>query len=47
MWDALEDEPLTLDDDVFDQFSAACTQVKKPNQALLDAVKYTNKQYQE
>ena len=39
-----EHKTINLEDDVFDRFSAACTQVKKPNQALLDAVKFTKKQ---
>ncbi|MCV6637692.1 DUF1778 domain-containing protein [Candidatus Albibeggiatoa sp. nov. NOAA] len=34
-------ESMTLENDVFDQFIQACDQAKAPNQALLDAVKFT------
>ena len=33
-------ESITLKDDVFDQFMAACEQVKSPNKALRDAAAF-------
>ena len=36
-------ESMIVKDNVFDQFVAACDQVKAPNQALLDAVTFTKK----
>ena len=37
-------ETITLDNDVFDEFMAACEKAKAPNQALRDAVAYTEVQ---
>ena len=37
-------ETMTLKNDVFDEFMAACEQAKAPNQALRDAVAYTGEQ---
>lgn len=37
-------ETLTLKDDIFDEFIAACEQAKAPNQALRDAVAFTKEQ---
>lgn len=34
-------EVLAVKDSIFDQFVAACQQVKAPNEALLEAVKFT------
>lgn len=34
-------ETITLKNDVFDEFMAACEKAKAPNQALLDAVAFT------
>ncbi len=36
-----EHESLTVKDSVFDEFIAACDKAVAPNQALLDAVKFT------
>jgi uncharacterized protein (DUF1778 family) len=36
-----EHESITVEDNVFDQFMAACEQAKAPNKALLDAVALT------
>lgn len=36
-----EHESLTVKDSVFDEFIAACDKAAAPNQALLDAVKFT------
>jgi len=36
-------ESMTVKGDVFDQFIQACDQVKEPNQALIEAVKFTKK----
>lgn len=38
-----EHESIMVKDSVFDEFMAACNKVKAPNQALLDAVKFTDK----
>lgn len=38
-----EHETITLKDDVFDEFMAACEKAKAPNQALIDAVAFTDK----
>jgi uncharacterized protein (DUF1778 family) len=37
-------ETMTLKNDVFDEFMAACEQAKAPNQALREAVAYTEEQ---
>ena len=37
-------ETITLEDDVFDEFMAACEKVKAPNQALCDAVSFSEVQ---
>ena len=37
-------ETITLEDDVFDEFMAACEKAKAPNQALRDAVAFTEAQ---
>jgi len=37
-------ETITLKDDVFDEFMAACEKAKAPNQALLDAVAFSDEQ---
>lgn len=34
-------ESMTVKDDVFDQFIQACDRVKEPNQALIEAVRFT------
>lgn len=34
-------ESLSVSDDVFDRFMAACNDAQQPNQALRDAVKFT------
>ncbi|PWQ98233.1 DUF1778 domain-containing protein [Leucothrix pacifica] len=39
-----EHETITLKDDVFDEFMAACEKAKAPNQALLDAVAFSDEQ---
>ena len=39
-----EHETITLTNDVFDEFMAACEKAKAPNQALLDAVAFTDEQ---
>ncbi|RVU85594.1 DUF1778 domain-containing protein [Leucothrix sargassi] len=39
-----EHESITLKNDVFDEFMMACEKAKAPNQALLDAVAFTEKQ---
>ena len=36
-----EHEQMTLEDNLFDQFSLACEKSNQPNKALLDAVKFT------
>ncbi|EKO3678132.1 DUF1778 domain-containing protein [Vibrio metschnikovii] len=38
-----EHESIMVKDSVFDEFMAACNKVKAPNQALLEAVKFTDK----
>lgn len=38
-----EHESITVEDNVFDQFMAACDQAKAPNKALLEAVALTKK----
>nr|WP_172778994.1 DUF1778 domain-containing protein [Vibrio cholerae] len=38
-----EHESIMVKDSVFDEFMAACNKVKAPNQALLEAVKFTEK----
>ncbi|MDE1358980.1 DUF1778 domain-containing protein [Vibrio aestuarianus] len=38
-----EHESIVVKDSVFDEFMAACNKVKTPNQALLEAVKFTDK----
>ncbi|MBT2915708.1 DUF1778 domain-containing protein [Vibrio sp. J502] len=38
-----EYESIMVKDSVFDEFMAACNKVKAPNQALLEAVKFTEK----
>nr|WP_214650556.1 DUF1778 domain-containing protein [Vibrio anguillarum] len=38
-----EYESIMVKDSVFDEFMAACNKVKAPNQALLEAVKFTDK----
>ena len=35
-------ESIMVKDNVFDEFMAACEQAKEPNQALLDAAKFTD-----
>lgn len=37
-------ESMTLKNDIFDRFVDACTNAKRPNKALRDAVNYTKKQ---
>lgn len=37
-------EQLTIADDLFDRFIAACDEAKKPNQALLAAAAFTREQ---
>lgn len=37
-------ESMTLKDNVFDEFMAACEQAKAPNQALRDAISFTKEQ---
>lgn len=39
-----EHENITVKDDVFDRFMAACEKVQQPNQALRDAEIYTRTQ---
>ena len=39
-----QQETITLEDDVFDEFMAACEKVKAPNQALRDAVSFSEVQ---
>lgn len=39
-----EHESITLQDDVFDRFMAACEAAKAPNQKLRDALKYSKDQ---
>jgi len=34
-------ENITVEDNVFDRFMAACEEARKPNQALVDAVTFT------
>ena len=37
-------ESMTVNDDIFDRFMNACAEVRKPNQALINAVAFTKKQ---
>lgn len=39
-----EHESITISDDVFDRFVAACESAKQPSQALRDAVTFTHEQ---
>lgn len=39
-----EHESITVKDDAFDRFMAACEQAQKPNAALLDAAAFTKDQ---
>lgn len=39
-----EHETITLKNDVFDEFMDACEKAKAPNQALLDAVAFSDEQ---
>lgn len=39
-----EHESITVPDDVFDRFVAACEKVQKPNSALLKAAAFTKEQ---
>jgi uncharacterized protein (DUF1778 family) len=38
-----EHESIVVKDSVFDEFMAACDKAQSPNQALLEAAKYTDK----
>lgn len=37
----IEDHSMTLENDIFDQFVAACDNAAPPNQALKDALEFT------
>ena len=39
-----EHESITVNDDIFDQFMAACETAKEPNAALKNALSYTREQ---
>lgn len=36
-----EHESIVVEDDIFDRFMAACEEVARPNQALVDAANFT------
>jgi len=37
-------ESITVEDDVFDRFINACEEIRKPNEALMDAASFTKEQ---